>query len=192
MMISRFTETIDFGEFDQKEVIMVLGHAHKFQTYIKANGMRVVFPGSIFFHELTDVDQEKGYVLIDESGNCTFEAIKGIREFVSYKVPNDMNAVEFFNGFRVPSNKFVFVSASEDNVVNEVELRGLLESKGCGFDRVRYKKAKDMDLTKVDVEFTDSNPLTQFTDFIDKKNPELDEVKRIGCEYLEKAGGVKG
>jgi len=193
MMISRFTETIDFGEFDQKDVIMILGHAHKHQHYVKKNGIRVIFPGSLFFHELTDVDQEKGYVLISDTGECQFEAIKGIREFVSFKIPDNEKAVDFFSSFRLSSNKFIFATASDEQTIDEVELREFLESKGCGFDRVRYKKAEEIKDNAVDVDLVGMNPLSQFRDYIDKTNPDLiEEVKSMGCTYLEKAGGIQG
>ncbi len=128
-MISRFTETIDFDYFGPKQVILLLGHAHKYQIYNKKNGMRIIYPGSIFYHDLADANQEKGYVLIEPDGGCIFEPIPNLREFVSYEIPENEDVLEYFKGFRMSPNRLVFVTTVRNEKIDEEALGTLLEAK---------------------------------------------------------------
>jgi DNA repair exonuclease SbcCD nuclease subunit len=199
-MISRFTETIDFDKFQgAKNILLLLGHAHKQQMYDKKNGMKVVCPGSLFYHDLSDVDQNKGYALVDIVNNeyrVTFEKIEGIREFVSYSVSEGEDALDFFNAFRMSPNKLVFVKSTSRKKYDENKLRELLKSKGCILDSVRYNTTTKKE-NEIIISFTTLDKYALFREDASLRlqkrgEPQnLDMILSRGNKYLEEAGMVK-
>jgi len=195
-MISRFTETIDFDYFKQKKVILLLGHAHRYQCYNKKNNMRVIYPGSLFYHDLADANQDKGYVLIEPDGGHIFEKIMGLREFVSYEIPENEDILGYFKGFRMPTNRVVFVTTISDKKVDETALGELLDTKGCKLENVRYKKAKN-NKSSIEIQVDSIDPFKVLNTYlVDKLKKEdrwnlLSKISILGNEFLEKAGGVQ-
>jgi len=182
VMLARRVANMNFDEFNKK-MILLTGHIHRHQVYTKKKGTMVVYPGSLFYNDYSDVNQDKGYVLIDESGNIEFKALQNIRKFVFYTISKDRDVFEFFNGFRIGTNKVVFLKIEQDDRVNERDLRELLKEKGCTLGKVFYKK-EDIEEVDTDIDLEESDPFIIFDEDI-KEWTEKEGKKDILEDFIE-------
>jgi DNA repair exonuclease SbcCD nuclease subunit len=189
-MIARFTETIDFDAFPKKDVIMLLGHAHRNQIYTKKNGIRVCYPGSLYYANKDDANQTKGYVVITQQGGIAFEAIAGLRAFVSYTVPEGQDAIEFINSIRIGQNKTVFLTVTQKDRINETALRESLADRGSTLGKIKYLTPNSA-LTNISIDIEDKDHYKVLSDFLKSyliesgKMDKWDKIFHAGKTYLE-------
>jgi len=192
-MISRFVETLDFGELDRSDIILLLGHAHRQQMYKKRNGINVVYPGSLFYHDLNDCNQEKGYAIVSPDGTVSFESIDNIRKFVYYKISQEQDAVELIRNMRIRDNSHVFLLVESDSRIDESNLREVLKNKNCTLGDVRYKSPNlENALSGIVVDRDNLQPVQLFKEHLKmlleqkQESDKFDRVVRTGISYLEK------
>lgn len=188
-LISKYTETIDFGSVDKK-ITLLLGHAHRHQAYLKRNGIKVIYPGSPFYMNRDDVNQDKGYIILKDDLNFTFEKIEGLREFISYDVPDDRDAVELLSSLRISQGKHIFLNIN-GSPIDEDAVRDILAAKSCTLGGIKYSDAPDITTgAQVDVDNTsDYDILSSFLkDMLDERgqSESFEKVFSIGESLIEK------
>lgn len=198
-MIARFTETIDFDAFAKKDVIMLLGHAHRNQVYTKKSGIRVCYPGSLYYANKDDANQTKGYAVITSDGNITFESIAGLRAFVAYTVPEGQDAIEFISSIRIGQNKTVFLTVTQKDRINETALREVLADRGCILGKIKYHTPNSA-ITNISIDIEDMDHYKVLSDFLKAYLTEsgkmytYDKIFHEGKKYLEQYAtkGIEG
>jgi DNA repair exonuclease SbcCD nuclease subunit len=180
IMLARKVPHINFENYIVEcDIILLTGHIHRHQVYIKNNGIKVVYPGSLFYHDKHDVNQDKGYVLINEDGEIEFETLKNIRKFVSYKVPEDGNVIDFLKRFRLGSNKYIFLNIESEERLDERPIREFLKTQNCKLGGIFYK-TKDMEFnTEINIDCVETDPYIAFNNYLDN----VAKVENI--KYLE-------
>jgi DNA repair exonuclease SbcCD nuclease subunit len=106
-MISKGVELLDIETVD-KSLIILTGHVHRRQIY-KKNHITIVYSGSTTFMDAGDLNQEKGFVLVKESGEVCFENLQTIRQFIKYDIPETQDIIEYFQSQRFMSNQVAFI-----------------------------------------------------------------------------------
>ena len=197
IMLARKVPYINCNDYTNKgDVIFLTGHIHKHQIYTKNNGIKVVYPGSLFYHDKHDVNQDKGYVLINENGEIEYETIKNTRRFVSYKVPDDGNVIEFLKSFRLGTNKYVFLSIDSDEKLDDVVIREFLKTQNCKLGGIFYK-TKDIEFsTEINIDHAETDPYIAFNSFIDgvskiENIKYIEDVKSYSEECIKEVRGEK-
>ena len=179
IMLARKVPYINCNDYDtESDIIFLTGHIHKHQIYCKNNGIKVVYPGSLFYHDKHDVNQDKGYILIDENGEIEFEALKNTRRFVSFKVPGDRDALDFLKSFRLGINKYIFLNVESDEKLDELAIREFLKSQNCKLGSVLYK-TKDMEFsTEINIDYAETDPYIAFDSYLDESS-KVEELKHL-------------
>jgi len=88
MMIAKGVELIDVEHISSKVKLILLGHMHKQQVYTKKN-VTIVYSGSTYFQNKSDVNQEKGFSLIDDNLNVSLHSIPTLRKYHRVVVNNE-------------------------------------------------------------------------------------------------------
>lgn len=195
IMLARKVPYINCNDYiTNSEIIFLTGHIHKHQIYYKNNGIKVVYPGSLFYHDKHDVNQDKGYITIDENGEIEFEALKNTRRFVSYKVPEDRDALDFLKSFRLGVNKYVFLNVESEGKLDEGPIREFLKSQNCRLGNVFYK-TKDIGFnTEINIDYAETDPYIAFDSYLDESSKVeelkyLDDMKIYSEECIKEARG---
>lgn len=188
-LISRYTETVDFSNFSDKDITMVLGHAHKAQTYSRSNGIRIIYPGSLYFTHSIDANQSKGYMVFTKDGKIEFEKIRGIREFVSYTIPDNTNVLDFINTLSLQDNSHVFLESPYHNI-DQKNLQLILNERGCSLGGIKYS-TKDNTMSEIEVKPDNTSSYDIFSDFLKKYLENIgavndfDSIFNAGCNYID-------
>jgi DNA repair exonuclease SbcCD nuclease subunit len=198
-MIARFTETIDFDAFSKKDIIMLLGHAHRNQTYTKKSGITICYPGSLYYANKDDANQSKGYILITSDGSIYFEPIVGLRAFVSYTIPEGQDAIEFINNTRIGQNKTVFLTVTQKDRISETVLREALNNRGCTLGNVKYRTPSSA-AVNIDIDIEDKDYYKVLSDYLksylakSENQHKYDKIFHKGKECLEQCAikGIEG
>lgn len=140
-MISKGVDVINCDTMRKDNIIILTGHIHRRQSYVKGNGITIVYPGSLTYLDYSDVDQGKGYVLIDEHGTIKFEDIPGIRKFVRYTVPETMMPLDFLKSTRLLANSVIFIKYDSEIPVREEDIREYLKTRSCFLGKVYYRSS---------------------------------------------------
>ena len=197
LMLSKKVPYINFDNYNvQDDIILLSGHIHRHQVYNKNNGIKVVYPGSLYYHDKHDVNQDKGYVLINKNGEIEFETIKNIRKFVSYKIPEDGNVLQFLKSFRLGTNRYVFLNAEGDEAFDEKVIRTYLESCGCKLGGIIYKTSDMVFESDINVNYDETDPYIAFNKYLDDVSKienlkYLDELKNYSEACITEAKGIK-
>lgn len=195
IMLARKVPLVNFDNYTPKHDIIVLtGHIHKHQTYHKNNGISIVYPGSLYYHDMHDVNQEKGYILIDELGNVEFESIRNIRKFVSYKAPENGHVINFLRAFRLGENKYVFINVTNDEKLDEAPIREFLKSVNCKLGGILYTTPEMIFNTEINIDYAETDPYIAFNNYLDEvakiENMKyLDDMKKCNEQCLDEARG---
>jgi DNA repair exonuclease SbcCD nuclease subunit len=194
LMISKGVDIIDIDNIHQtKDIILLSGHMHKHQIY-KKGFMTVCYPGSCFYHDLSDCNQSKGYCILDQSGNITFESITSIRKFISLYIPEDTDFEFLLENRRLPKNSVIFISLKQEkNILIEDKIKKLLEAKNCILGNIKWNQDEDT-LTENISLISNIDPYKLLQESLDsKKDLELNLKKDTlnkGYEYLDASTGV--
>ncbi len=140
IMISKGVDIIDLDAIHAtKDILLFSGHMHKHQIY-KKGFMTVCYPGNTFYHDETDCNQDKGFVLFSPTGELSFESIPTIRKFIKIYVPKDSSIEDTLNR-RFSERSVVFVSLQgTKDLKKEEEIKTLLENKGLVLGTLKYVK----------------------------------------------------
>ena len=130
-MIAKSTEKFDIDSVDSQfnNTLLLLGHIHHYQQYQKANGIEVCYAGNPSYHDRTDCNKPKGYVVIDDNWNINFEQVPGLIKFYKYVVPVETDPETFFASMRVFPNSVAYVDnmiQSDTDFVSDYEMRRIL------------------------------------------------------------------
>lgn len=195
IMLSRKVPHINFDTYSTKnDIILFTGHIHKHQVYCKNNGIKIVYPGSLYHHDMHDVNQDKGYILINENGDIEFEPIRNIRKFVSYKVPEDGHVVDFLQRFRLGTNKYVFLNVESDEKLDEKPIREFLKSVDCKLGGILYKTQDMVFNTDINIDYAETDPYVAFNAYLDEsakveKLKYIEDMKVCSEQCLDEAKG---
>jgi len=190
MLFSRNGDIIDLGEStDQyKNTVVLSGHMHMPQAYQKANGIRVIYPGSTCSMDQHDCGQKKGYITFSKDGEIDFKPVFGTRLFKRYSLPTGKDPKEFFSSIRMSNNEVIFIELNDDTIVDESEIREYLQTRGCQLAKVLPKLSDDRN---VSVRTAAKNPVTLLEnwlkDFFKEEEKEVDwknKVLPLGKEIL--------
>jgi DNA repair exonuclease SbcCD nuclease subunit len=124
-MISKSIEVMDAGSIlgEYSNTMLLLGHIHFHQVYLKSNGIKVCYTGNPYPHDKTDSNQKKGYVIINTNTlDVVFEQIPGIRNFSKVAMTSDKNALEYFKSARIPKNTIFFIENEIKTVTDKVDI----------------------------------------------------------------------
>jgi DNA repair exonuclease SbcCD nuclease subunit len=194
IMISKGVDIIDMDTIHIKnDIVLLLGHIHKHQVYKKGKAT-VCYPGNCFYHDLSDANQQKGFILFDENKEITFEAIPTIRKFITIHISKDMDLDTLISKRRLVSGTVVFISTDfERNVALEDTFKTKLTEKGCILGGVRWKiTEEDMDQSLTPI--TSSDPYKILEEKIHAKeewdNLFKKDVLEKGFTYLDKVKGA--
>lgn len=146
VMISKGVDIINTDNYAKEDIILLTGHIHRHQIYKKGN-ITVCYPGSPYYMDVTDADQQKGYVLIDTDGSIKFEQIQGIRKFQHYRIAENVNPVEFLKGMRLQKNQVMFFTMPPSSKIYEKELKAYVLSLGNDFGNIYYR-SHDIEFNK--------------------------------------------
>ena len=114
-MFSKKVQSVDLNTMSKfKNLIFLLGHIHRQQVYTKSNGASVVYPGSLTYNDASDLNQQKGYIVIDNFGKINLETIPNIRKFQKYIVPTEISAEDYLRSIRLPKNSVLFLESDHD------------------------------------------------------------------------------
>lgn len=119
-MIAKSTEKFDVDSVDSQfsNVLLLLGHIHNYQRYSKANGIDVCYAGNPSYHDRSDCNKPKGYVVIDKDWNIAFEAVPDLIKFYRYVIPVGVDPETYFSGMRLPDGSVAYV---DNNIESETE-----------------------------------------------------------------------
>jgi DNA repair exonuclease SbcCD nuclease subunit len=191
-MIARIVEVVDMDSpTTYDNTIFLSGHMHMRQEYIKNNGIKVSYPGSLTYIDYTDCGLQKGYLLIDDLGGITFEPTNNIRKYKKYPLPKGKDPIEFFESMRPFKNEVVFLCVQDDAKVNEQQIREFLEKRGNYFAKIIYPKPSE-DENTVTVKKPSRNPAMALEEYLAKKFEALangfdwrSKILPLGRGYLE-------
>jgi DNA repair exonuclease SbcCD nuclease subunit len=190
LMIAKGVELVDISEIGNVDLIL-LGHIHRQQMYHK-NGVPIVYAGSPYYQDKSDVNQQKGFCVIDGPDNVTYVNIPTIRKYhkvsVNQAILNNLNAL--FQNRRFVKNDVLYFDCNE--LERDISIEEELQSKCVEFTYVyggtSYQK-DDSGLEMVSVELDeDDNPQTIFKDWVNGQEGDkefLDAVYNKGTEYLD-------
>lgn len=172
-MIAKNVDCIDINGFDDKNIVFILGHIHRHQIYTNnKKNIKVIYPGSLVFCDAGDLGQQKGYILLDENLNVTFEEIKGIRRFNKYTIPEFEDPIEFLSKLRISKNQVVFIEHNYSKI-NINEIYKFFKAKDCIVGSIKkinqpMKIASSTIINKTEI----SNPYSIMTSYIESKAKE--------------------
>lgn len=200
-IIAKGVDIIDIDNIhDTKDIILLSGHIHLPQIYKKGRAT-VCYPGSTICMESLDANQRKGYVLIDNSGNITYEYFKTTRRFVRYDLPEDISPIDHLSSFRMPGNEVVFITVPDKGQkYDESAIAKFLSSTGSMFGKLKYIK---QDITEQELQSVFSekaDPFKIYTSWIntniEKFTPPVgltittqaieQRALQLGIKYIEK------
>ena len=137
--ISKAVEHLDLGDFKaDHKITFLLGHIHQYQNYTKGC-CEIIYPGNTFYHDKSDCNSPKGYVLFKEDGAHEFEEIPELRKFINIKVPGDVDILTVLESEDVVDNSLYFINKEINSLVDrpdEKEIRNFLSSKGSALGKI--------------------------------------------------------
>lgn len=190
LMIAKGVELVDIDDVSNIELIL-LGHIHRQQLYHK-NGIPIVYAGSPYFQDKSDVNQQKGFCVIENPNSIKFIPITTIRKYhkvsVNQAILNNINAM--FQNRRFTKKDVLYFDCNE--LERDLSIEELLQLKCVEFDfvygGVSYQK-EDINVEELSIELNeDDNPKTIYKDWVNqlKEEPEvLDEIFVKGTQYLD-------
>jgi DNA repair exonuclease SbcCD nuclease subunit len=170
-----------------KNLIILLGHIHSYQQYIKGN-TTICYSGSPYGQDVTDTGIDKGYVLINEDGEIIFEPIRNIRLFKKYQIEKEQDVIEYFNNKRMAQNQVCFIEYYED--FDMIKLIEILKSNNCIIGWCHKIKEIKLLSDNIEIESESKDIFGMFTEYTEKKYesaPELkykDEVISNGINFM--------
>lgn len=187
-MISRGVDVVDTQSMD-KNLIFLLGHIHRQQSYIKAKST-IVYSGSTIYADASDIGMEKGFIILDDEGKIGFEPVRGIRKFIKYIVPRNIQPIDYFSTIRLLIGSVVFINYSCENV-NYNDLYKFFKERDCTIGHLTQQQEKS-DSTN-DIFITDENrdPYFVFKSQLERMMKEsvtpqvFEEIQRRGLEKIE-------
>ena len=190
-MFAPAVEVIDLSLPTQYvQTLFLTGHMHMPQSYVKSSGIQVVYPGSLTYMDSTDCGQRKGYVLISDDGQFSYESLIGIRLFKRYVVPKGKDPIEFFSSIRMSPKEVVFVEFQDDTIVNDFDIRDFLKNKGCTLGKIIYPAMVEAERINVSTEVRDPVSLLEgylqkkFENAVEKTIDWKNTILPIGKEFL--------
>lgn len=184
IMISKSVSSIDANT--NKNIIMLLSHIHLQQKYMKGS-TTVCYSGSINCSDVSDTGIDKGYVLINENGEITFEPILNIRKFIKHVLTKEEDVIEYFQNKRLPVSSVNFLEHVEDFDITK--LTEIFKSKEVMLGWAhKIKENKSIDKIEISTETKDN--YSMFNEYINKKyelNPELkykDDIINEGTKFI--------
>ena len=190
LMIAKGVELVDISDVSNVELIL-LGHIHRQQMYHK-NGVPIVYAGSPYYQDKSDVNQQKGFCVIDGPQSVTYVNIPTIRKYhkvnVNQAILSNLNAL--LQSRRFTKNDVLYFDCNE--LERDLSIEEELQVKCLEFSYVyggvSYQK-DDSGLEAVSVDLNeDDSPATIFKDWVNHQEGDkllLDEVYAKGMEYLD-------
>lgn len=163
VMISKGVDT--FNADINKNLILLLGHIHRSQVY-KKGSTTICYAGSTTYNDAGDLNQDKGYYIVDMEGNINFERIIGIRLFKKYEIEENQDTLEFFSNKRMLQNHVGFITHYDD--VDIVKLTEIFKANNSTIGWIKKQKEIKL-LDSVEVNVNTSDIYTMFKDYVTKK-----------------------
>lgn len=113
VMISKGVDILNLDS--DKELLFLLGHIHRHQVYKRKNNT-ICYSGATSYMNAGDLNSPKGYCLIDDNLNISFEIIKGIRLFKEYNIKQIKDYKTYFKELRMPVNHVGFIRHNYDSI----------------------------------------------------------------------------
>ena len=189
LMIAKGVELVDIDDINNVDLIL-LGHIHRHQIYTK-NGIPIVYAGSTYYQDKSDVNQQKGFCVIEDPQNIKFIPIPTIRKYhkvsVNTAVLNNLNPL--FQSRRLNKNDVIYFDCSD--LERDISIEEELQAKCIEFNYVyggtAYQK-DNSDLESVSVELNEEdNPTSIFKEWVNAQEEEkeiLDAVFEKGTQYI--------
>jgi DNA repair exonuclease SbcCD nuclease subunit len=175
-----------------KNLIVILGHIHTYQQYVKGN-TKICYSGSPYGMDVTDSNIDKGYILINENGEITFEQILNIRKFIKHQLTKGEDVIEYFQNKRLPIASVNFVEYYED--FDTTKLYEIFKLKEISMGWIHKIKEIKLLSDNIEIETNNVDNYTMFKTYIEKKYkllPELkykDEVISNGINFMNRCIG---
>ena len=183
-MISKGVDVVDINT--NKNIILLLSHIHKSQIYKKSNTI-ICYPGSTTYMDAGDLNQDKGYIIVSETGEITFEPILNTRKFIKYTLTKDEDVIEFFTDRRLIMNSVIFIEYCNDFDITK--LTEMFKNKQISIGWC-HKIKENKSLDNIEIETTNVDNYSMYKQFIEKKyklNLELkykDDVINEGIKFI--------
>ena len=165
-----------FSDFD----LVFTGHFHRHQ--VQGN---IIYPGSPIQLNFGETGQKKGFIVLDTSGNKSWEFIEYNKAPTYIKI--DINDFQDFD----PTNKFVSVIIDK-KIENFIKLRKILLDKGAIEVRPEFKKNDNDDIVLDNTSFLENSSIKDMTkEYISKvKLDNIDTSKLLSIfENIKKELG---
>ncbi len=193
LMISKGVDIIDIDNIHQtKDIILLSGHMHKHQIY-KKGFMTVCYPGNCYYHDLSDCNQPKGYVLLDNDGNIKFEEMQSIRKFISIYIPISGDIDILLTSRRMKEDSVIFLSVEQErDVILEDRYRRIIYSKNCMLGGIKWGQLEDSNSIEL-ASVANSDPYVLLENKIQSRT-DLDtnmksKVLKKGFSYIDRIKG---
>ena len=140
-LFAKAAEVVNLDNYQLfRNTLFLTGHMHAHQEYKKTTGIRVAYPGSLTYMEMTDCNQEKGFLTVAYDGTVNFEKIQGIRTFKRYRVPAEEEPMHFLKSLELLEHTVVFLDVLEDTQFDIKEVSSFLENNGCSLGKIVFSK----------------------------------------------------
>jgi len=189
LMIAKGVELIDMQDITNVNLIL-LGHIHRHQIYNK-NNMTVVYTGSTYYQDKSDVNQQKGFCVIENLQTVKFVAIPTIRKYHKVSVNSAIleNLTPLFTSRKLLPKDVIYFDCAE--LQRDLSIEDALQSKCVEFNFVYGGTSylnDSMDLENISVELNEQdNPETMFKNWVNAQEEEtelLDVVFNKGMKYI--------
>lgn len=190
IMIAKGVEFVDVDDLSNISLIL-LGHIHKQQMYTK-NGVPIVYSGSTYFQDKSDVNQSKGFSVIADPANIKFVSIPNLRKYhkvvVNPAIINNLDSL--FKNRKLNKDDVIYFDCSDIDrtLIVEETLQSKCVEYSFWYGGVSYQ-ADDSDLGAVSVELGEEDtPQVIFKTWLNAQEGEkdfLDAVYTKGLEYIE-------
>ena len=194
LMIAKGVELIDVENISSKVKLILLGHMHKQQLYTKKN-IPVVYAGSTYYQNKSDVNQEKGFITVDDNLNVTLHSIPTLRRYhkviVNQETQNNIENILYSRKFKQYDVVYFDVVDLSKDLVLEETIRKACSSRNIIIGDLVYIKSNEVELNYSLGIIEEETPYETFKKWVDNATTEeheasfITEVITSGNNYLD-------
>jgi len=146
-LISHSVPVIDINRYEKNATtLLLLGHIHTPQIYSNSS-ITTVYPGSAIPIDFSDVNNPRGYVLVDKSGMCTQKKFTTVRNFKTIIIPDNISDIyAYIQQLRLYPNDVYFILVKDYHVVDRNTVKEILRSKNATLGDVRIASSEEITL----------------------------------------------
>ncbi len=189
LMIAKNVEVLNLDEIRNIDMFL-LGHIHREQVYVR-NGITVLYSGSTTYQDKSDVNQRKGFYVIQDKDNYKMEVIPTIRKYhkinINQAILNNLNIV--FQNRKFAKGDVLYFDCKE--LDRSIEIEDLLLDKCAEFNfvfgTISYEKEDELENTSITI--TEENPKDIFRKWVENLEEDTaikEIVTSTGFNYIEK------